>query len=121
VKVSFISRFELLILGVTPVDAFRLAGTADLTVMKLSAICGREEYKDYFDLACIAKNADVAGWVSLWGATYPHVDPTSWIVALAAVDDVAQIPLDVFPPHADIDVQKVISGVVAGITKNLAS
>ena len=42
IKVSFISRFDDLLEPVEVVDGFRLAGVKDITVMKLSAICGRE-------------------------------------------------------------------------------
>ena len=121
VKVSFITRFDPLLVAVSPTDNFRLASIDDLTVMKLSAICGREEYKDYFDLACLAKNADARTWISLWVKAYPHIDPTSWIVALSAVESVVLIPLVIFPEYNNLDTCRVISSAVRDITKYIAA
>lgn len=117
VKVSFISRFDPLLKPIMVDEPFRIVSKEDLTIMKLSAICGREEYKDYFDLACLAEDADVRTWLTNWQSTYPNVDPTSWIVALAAVDDITKIPLDVLPPYEPIDTVKEIHSVLVEITK----
>ncbi len=117
VKVSFITRKEELLTPVDDVEMFRLASVDDLTIMKLSAICGREEYKDYFDLACISKREDVRRWVPMWQKTYPNADPISWIIALSAVGEVAQIPLDVVAEYAGVNVQNDISTAVVKITK----
>jgi len=95
VNVSFISRFDALLEMPQPADSFRLAGIKDITVMKLVAICGREEYKDYFDLACIAKETDVRSWISWWQEVYPEQDIMSWAVALSAVDSIQKIPLEI--------------------------
>lgn len=117
VKVSFISRFDPLFKPVTLVDSFRMVSLEDITIMKLSAICGREEYKDYFDLACIANNADVRTWLTNWQSTYSNIDPTSWIVALAAVDEVSKIPLEILPAFEHIDPVKEIHRALVEITK----
>lgn len=95
VNVSFISRPDVLLEPVQPVDFFRLAGIKDIAVMKLGAVCGREEYKDYFDLACIADETDIRSWVSWWQEVYPNQDITSWVVALSAVDSVPKISLEI--------------------------
>ena len=120
VKVSFISRFESFLDQPMVVDNFRLASVKDVTVMKLSAICGREEYKDYFDLACLTKDVDASEWVALWQKIYPHVDPTSWIIALSAVDTVTPIPLDVTSGFAALDVSGTIGRVVTLITRDIS-
>lgn len=117
VKVSFISRTDALLQPVSMDDRFRLTSIADITLMKLSAICSREEYKDYFDLACIAQQADVRNWLSYWDTVYPNVDPTSWLVALAAAHFIQAVPLDIFPPYDQVDVQKAIHQAVTDITK----
>jgi hypothetical protein len=85
IKVSFITRADALLKPVIVDDSFRLASIEDLTVMKLSAICGRDEYKDYFDLACISQITDVRSWITWWQNVYEHIDVTGWIVALGSV------------------------------------
>ncbi len=117
VKVSFISRFDTLIDPVQTVDCFRIAGVKDITVMKLGAVCGREEYKDYFDLACIAKETDVRSWISWWQEVYPTQDITSWVVALSAVDSVQKIPLDITESFRTEDTSADIKSVVQEVTK----
>lgn len=119
VKVSFISRFDILLEPVQTVECFRIAGIKDITVMKLSAVCGREEYKDYFDLACIAKVSDVRSWVSWWQQVYPTQDMTSWIVALSAVGSVQKIPLDITESFKTRDVSKDIKSIVEEVTKQV--
>jgi predicted nucleotidyltransferase component of viral defense system len=121
VKVSFISRFDPLLKPATLVDSFRMVSLEDITLMKLSAICGREEYKDYFDLACIAEDADVRTWLTNWQSIYPNIDPTSWVVALAAVDDTPKIPLEILPPFEHIDPVKEIHRALVDITKYAAT
>lgn len=120
VKVSFISRSDALLQPVATEDGFRLASIADITIMKLSAICSREEYKDYFDLACIAQKTDVRDWLSYWDIIYPNVDPTSWLVALAATHTIQSVPLDIFPPYNQISVKKIAHQAVTDITKILS-
>lgn len=117
VKVSFISRFDTLLDLTQTVGQFRLAGVKDITVMKLVAVCGREEYKDYFDLACIAKEHDARSWVSWWQEVYPEQDITSWVVALSAVDSVQKIPLDITESFRAEDVSKDIKYIVQEVTK----
>lgn len=119
VKISFISRTDALLQPVFIKDNFRLASITDITIMKLSAICSREEYKDYFDLACIARQADVRNWLSYWDTIYPNADPTSWLVALADVHSIQTVPLDIFPPYDQINTQKIIQQTVSDITKLL--
>lgn len=121
VKVSFISRKDTLLQPVLIEDRFRLANIADIAMMKLSAICSREEYKDYFDLACIARQTDVRNWLSYWDTIYPNVDSTSWLVALAAAHTMQTVPLDIFPPYDEINMKKVIHQAVTDITKILSS
>lgn len=121
VKVSFISRFDPLLKPVIITDPFRLVSEEDITLMKLSAICGREEYKDYFDLACIARDSDVRTWITNWQNIYPNVDPTSWIVALAAVDDITTIPLEILPPYVQIDTVNGIHCALTEITQYTAA
>lgn len=119
VKVSFISRFATLLELPQPADYFRLAGVKDITVMKLVAICGREEYKDYFDLAFLAKETDVRSWISWWQEVYPEQDIMSWVVALSAVDSIPEIPLERSKDFNNKDVVGVIKGVVQEITRQV--
>lgn len=121
VKVSFISRTDTLLQPISIEEKFRLASIADIAMMKLSAICSREEYKDYFDLACIARQADARTWLSHWDMLYPNVDPTSWLVALAAAHSIQLIPLNMFSPYDQVNMQKAIDQVVTDITKLLAT
>ena len=120
VKVSFISRFDPLLEPTQTEDSFRLAGIKDIAIMKLSAICGREEYKDYFDLACIAEKTDVRSWISWWKEIYPEQDITSWVVALSAVDSVQKIPLDLTPNFKKKNVSGDIRNIVQEITKQIS-
>ena len=120
VKVSFISRFDPLLEPVEVVEDFRLAGLKDIVVMKLSAICGREEYKDYFDLACLADRADARSWVSWWRTVYPRVDNTGFIVALAYVDQMQPVPLDIADRYKSINVSDALRAAVKTITDSFA-
>ena len=120
VKVSFISRFDSLLEPVEVVEDFRLAGLKDIAVMKLSAICGREEYKDYFDLACIAEHTDARSWISWWRTVYPQVDNTGFIVALAYVDAMRPVQLDIADRYKSTNVSDVLHAAVKTITDSFA-
>ena len=119
VKVSFISRFDALLEPAQPIDFFRFASVKDITVMKLVAVCGREEYKDYFDLACITKATDVRSWASWWQEVYPEQDIMSWIVALSAVDSIQKIPLEIAEDFKNKDVSGVVKSIVREVTKQV--
>lgn len=119
VKVSFISRFDTLLEPAQQVDAFRLASIKDITIMKLVAVCGREEYKDYFDLACIGDGADTRSWVSWWQSVYPKQDITSWVVALSAVDSIQKIPLEITENFKNKNVSWVVKSIVQDVTKQV--
>ena len=121
VKVSFISRFDALLEPVEVVKHFRLASIKDITVMKLSAICSREEYKDYFDLACLAGITDARSWAEWWDVAYPQADATSFIVALAYVDTILPVSLDIFDAYIDVDVKKILSAATREITKSIST
>ncbi len=119
VKVSFISRFDSLLDSVETVDCFRIAGMKDIAVMKLMAVCGRDEYKDYFDLACIADETDVRSWMYWWQEIYPHQDMTSWIVALSATDMVKKVPIEISERFKRKDVVSDMKRIVREITKQV--
>lgn len=93
VKVSFITRRNVLIESPHVLEHFTLASIPDITVMKLLAICSREEYKDYFDLACISRETDIRNWFTWWKKVYPEQDVTSWLIALGSVNNIPEIPL----------------------------
>lgn len=116
VKVSFITRKDILLKPTRDEDVFRLASVEDITVMKLNAICNRDEFKDYFDLACISKITDVRMWVSWWQKVYEHSDITSWLVALGAIETVSEIPLEIQDKFIEFNVYKTIKTVTAEIT-----
>lgn len=115
VKVSFISRFDPLMDEVIIIDNFRLASINDLTVMKLSAICGREEYKDYFDLSCIATITDVRLWNTWWQKVYENSDPISFIIALANANTIPEVPLDTEDKFKNISTKEILSKTVSNI------
>ncbi|MDO8659673.1 MAG: nucleotidyl transferase AbiEii/AbiGii toxin family protein [Candidatus Parcubacteria bacterium] len=117
VKVSFISRFDRLSLPVIEEEYFRLASLRDIVLMKLSTICFREEYKDYFDLACLSKITDSRSWFYWWQDIYPNVDVTSFIIALSAVEKVLQMPLEILNEYKSINVSSIIKNVEVEITK----
>ena len=94
------------------VDAFRLAQMKDITIMKLSAICGREEYKDYFDLACIATVTDSRSWNKWWQKVYKNNDPISYIIALANVDNIQEIPLNIENKFKVIHTKNIVRKIV---------
>ncbi|MCR4322480.1 MAG: nucleotidyl transferase AbiEii/AbiGii toxin family protein [Candidatus Azambacteria bacterium] len=119
VKVSFISRFDLLLDPVEIVDCFRLASMKDIAVMKLIAVCGRDEYKDYFDLACIGDETDVRSWMYWWQEIYPNQDITSWIVALSAADMVKKVPIEIGEKCKGKDVISDMKRIVQEITKQV--
>ncbi len=113
VKVSFISRFDNLLGEVSDVGDFRLVSIKDILLMKLSAICSREEYKDYFDLACISQITDVRSWVSWWQEVYKNSDPISFIIALSAIDQIPIITLDTRNEFINIKTQEILRKVNA--------
>ncbi|MCC6323912.1 nucleotidyl transferase AbiEii/AbiGii toxin family protein [Candidatus Nomurabacteria bacterium] len=117
VKVSFISRLDILLEKVLSINDFNLAQIKDLTVMKLSAICSREEYKDYFDLACISINTDPRSWSMWWQEVYPNADPISYMIALGAVKDIPKIPLDIKDNFKSIDTVAILEKVTKEISK----
>ncbi|MFZ1626408.1 MAG: nucleotidyl transferase AbiEii/AbiGii toxin family protein [Candidatus Moraniibacteriota bacterium] len=93
VKVSFITRLAALAEPLRDKDEFRIASVSDLVVMKLNAVCGRDEYKDYYDLAQLSVITDVRTWPTLWAQVYPESDPIAWMVALAHVSETVEVPL----------------------------
>lgn len=115
VKVSFISRFDIFIDEILTIDSFRLVSIKDLTVMKLSAICSREEYKDYFDLACLATITDVRSWNTWWQKVYKNNDPISFIIALANTKNIPKIPLDIEDDFKIISPEVILSKAVLEI------
>jgi predicted nucleotidyltransferase component of viral defense system len=115
VKVSFISRFDPLVNELLIIDNFRLASINDLVVMKLSVICSREEYKDYFDLACLASVTDVRSWTTWWGKAYKNSDPISFIIALANTDKILEVPLAIKDNFKNISPKEILSKAVMEI------
>lgn len=119
VRVSFIYRSAALLQTVQQEDVWRLAKLEDITVMKLLAICSREEYKDYFDLACLSRHTDVRDWTQWWEDVYPRQDITSWLVALGNYDTVSEIPLQIHEAYADVSVSRTIQSITKEITDYL--
>ena len=117
VKVSFISRFDILLKEFLVVDNFRLASVNDLVVMKLLAICSREEYKDYFDLACLSTFTDIREWNNWWQKVCKNSDPISFMIALANTDKILEIPLDINNNFKTISVKENISKILLEIKK----
>lgn len=93
VKISYIARPVALLDTPQEEGHFRIAGPRDLVVMKLNAVCGRDEYKDYYDLAELATQTDAREWGAWWARVYPESDPIAWMVALSHVGSVAPVPL----------------------------
>lgn len=112
VKVSFISRLAPLLDPLQEKEGLRLAGVRDLVIMKLNAICGRDEYKDYYDLAELAALTDTREWSLLWKRVYPANDPLAWIIALSHVGKVVEIPLRGAVLRSKQQVEKVLTAVV---------
>ena len=117
VKTSFISRHERLLDEPTRVEEFPLAGMRDITVMKLNALCGREEYKDYVDVACLTKHTDARSWFSWWEDVYPSQEYTSWLIALSAAPSVPPVPLQMFGDYSDMSVSKTVLSAAKEITE----
>lgn len=93
-------------------DGFRIASVQDLVVMKLNAVCGRDEYKDYYDLSELATLTDVCEWPTLWNKVYPNSDQIAWMVALSHVGNVSEIPLKGKSLRSKSDVEKTIYSLV---------
>jgi hypothetical protein len=121
VKVSFIKRETPLLESPETSDSFRLASVSDIVVMKLLAICSREEYKDYFDLACISTMTDVRQWVHWWHTSYATQDMVSWLIALSQVSQIKIIPLEIHEKFKSISplvqLPKVVREIQAFIEK----
>ena len=112
VKVSFITRLAALLAPVQDADEFRIASVVDLVVMKLNAVCGRDEYKDYYDLTLLSTVTDVRTWPTLWGRVYPESDPISWMVALSNIDAVKDIPLQGKALRTREEIETRLDGIV---------
>jgi hypothetical protein len=119
VKLSFIQRKQPLIEVVQYKDLFPLASLADITVMKLAAICGRDEYKDYFDLSYLAEKTDVRSWPMWWSEVAPESDALSWLVALAQVSEVPDLPLKGNNLKSKVQVEQTLKKTVAEINQYL--
>ena len=119
IKVSFISREVPLLQPPIVLNQFVLASMSDITVMKLLAVCSREEYKDYVDLACLSCETDVRSWPLWWKDVYPGQDLTSWLVALSAVDSILEIPLVLRDSYVIPPVVGTIKHVVTDLTEYL--
>ncbi len=119
VKVSFITRRDALVKDLKVDDVFKLASVDDILLMKLSAICGRSEYKDYYDLARISKLVDVRSWVTMWQKSFPNSDPLSFIVALNDIDNVPYLELKGQNIKSRSEVVKTIKDIVAEINSFL--
>jgi len=121
VQVSFIYRRTPLLQPVYEENNWRLATLRDITVMKLLAICSREEYKDYFDLACLSQQTDVRSWVHWWEDAYPEQDITSWLMALGNYDTVLEIPLHVTAEFTKLSVAPQLRTVCSELTAYVQS
>jgi hypothetical protein len=81
-----------------PVGGLQVAGLGDLLAMKLSAIAGRGQLRDYFDLMTIEQKGDrtIEEGLGLFLARYrpEHQDSalTPILLALGYLDDVADDP-----------------------------
>ncbi len=117
VKLSFIHRASLLVDTPKDEEGFRIAGVGDIVVMKLKAICEREEYKDYYDLAILSEMTDVREWTTLWQKVYPHSDPLSWIVALPQGGSCEEIKLQ----GASLRSRKEVLTVLEDVTKEVTN
>ena len=87
----------------TPVAGLRVAGLGDLLAMKLNAIAGRAQLRDYYDVMAIEQQGGrtVEEGLALFLARYRPEHPDSAIrpivLALGYLDDVADdpfLPLD---------------------------
>lgn len=116
VKVSFIARPIKLLQPPMVSNQFILAGFSDITVMKLLALCSREEYKDYVDLACLSRVTDVRLWPEWWNEVYPNQDLTSWLMALSSVSQVPEIPLVYMDAFEVLPVVATVRSVVTELT-----
>jgi hypothetical protein len=112
VKVSFISRQAPLIDTFLEEDGWHIASVKDLVAMKLSAVCGRDEYKDYYDLVELADLTDVREWPVLWGKVYPASDPIAWMTALSHVGSMAEVPLRGESIRSKEEVEKKMRSIV---------
>ncbi len=100
-------------------DQFRLASLSDIVVMKLLAICSREEYKDFVDLACLSHETDVRSWPTWWQEVYPHQDLTSWLMSLGAVETIPEIPLVFTDSYTVLPVVGTVKKIVTELTEYL--
>lgn len=116
VKVSFTARPIKLLQPPMSSNQFVLAGFSDITVMKLLALCSREEYKDYVDLACLSRVTDVRLWPEWWNDVYPNQDLTSWLLALSSVSQVPEIPLVYMDAFEVLPVAVTVRSVVTELT-----
>jgi len=85
--------------------------------MKLNAVCGRDEYKDYYDLAELSTLTGFREWPVFWAKVYPKSDPISWIVALAHIGSVVDVPLW----RNSVQDRNVVEEIIRMIVKEISS
>lgn len=93
-----LERRERRLAPTIPVAGLQVAGLADLLAMKLNAVAGRAQLRDYFDLMTIEQKGDrtIEEGLGLFLARYQpeHEDSalTPILLALGHLDDVADDP-----------------------------
>ena len=117
VKVSFITRKTNLSKNKVLEDVFVMASIEDILIMKLSAICSRLEYKDYYDLACISKIIDSRKWINIWNEINKNSDPISWIIALSDFDNAEHLSLKGGGILKQSEVKSVLKNILDDINK----
>jgi hypothetical protein len=121
IKVSFIQRKQKMLMDFVHEDVFQMASLSDIVCMKLAAICGREEYKDYFDLAYLSESTDVRSWTTWWMKVSPESDTVSFLVALNSVVDISEVKLSAIGNTIKTkqEVVTILKKIVIEITKYL--
>lgn len=106
-------RYPLLAPTVPAADfGCELASIVDIGCMKLSAICGRTEKKDYFDLAVIARSGfPLLTFLDAYELKFEGADVYSVVAALTYFDDVELSASDISELER--------KGIWAGVKKTL--
>ena len=86
IKVDFFNWSIPFVYPVTEIDSFRMAGKREIAAMKIEAITGRKEKKDFIDIAVLLKEYELKELLMAFKLRYPFISHKFAIESLMAVD-----------------------------------
>lgn len=108
IKISFFTYPYNIVDQLIDSGYFRLASTKEIGCMKLSAITGRAEMKDYVDLYFILQTAGLAELLKLAEKKFPGLDKNLILKSMAYFEDIEPEPI-LYKHHHETDFEEIKS------------